>query len=232
MKNSKDYGLKLKKAFQRWVRQAADSKPVVYEDPIEALIIGLISQVYPESEARKIYKRIQNHFVDFNDLRVARSEEILDVMGDHSPQAQETAQVLTRILNQIFDRYDTLTLTSLKGQGKRQGRKAIETLDGISRFAVDYCFLTSLDGHAIPLTETMKNFLRQEELVHPEASDEEIYGFLERQIPAAKDWLFYSLLRTAAEGGLKAEEKRRPLETKGEKKKKAKSKSKEQSSEK
>lgn len=228
MKNSREYGLRLKKAFQSWRRQVSDSKPVVYEEPIEALIVGLISQIYPEGEARKIYKRIQNHFVDFNDLRVARNEEILEVMGDHSPQAQGTAQTLKQVLNQIFDRYDMLTLASLKSQGKRQGRKAIEDLDGISCFVVDYCFLTALNGHAVPLTKKMIDFLRQEELVHPEASEEEIHGFLERQIPSAKGWLFYSLLRSAAEGSLKGDEKRRSLEPKGEKKKKSKSKSREQ----
>ncbi len=204
MKNSRDYGAKLKKTFQKWKRQASEIKPVVYEDPIEALVVGLVSWLYPEGEARKIYKRIQNHFVDFNDLRVARCEEIIEVMVDHSPRAQEAAQNLTRLLNQVCDRYDMLSLTSLRSLGKRQARKAIEDLQGISRFVTDYCFLTALGGHAIPLTDRMKDYLLQEGLIHPEATEEEVHGFLERQVAAADVWLFYSLLRAAAEGTLKA----------------------------
>lgn len=199
MKNSKEYGAKLKKAFQRWKQQASEVEPVVYEDPIEALVVGLISQSYPDAETRKIYKRIQSHFVDFNDLRVARIEEIVEVMGDHSPEAHKTAETLTGVLHQICDRYDLLSLTSLRTLGKRQGRKAIEDLQGVTRFVVDYCFLTALGGHAIPLTEKMKAYLIREGLIHPEATEEEIHSFLERQIAAKDGWLFYSLLRGVSE---------------------------------
>lgn len=219
MKNSKEYGAKLKKVFQGWKRQWPDCEPVTHEDPIEALVVGLISELYPETEAKKIYKRIQSHFVDLNDLRVARSEEILEVMGDHSPQAQTAAQTLTRMLNHICDRYDALSLVSLRNLGKRQGRKAVEDIEGVSRFAADYCFLTALGGHAIPLTGKMKEYLIQEEMIHPEAAEEEIHGFLERQIAASDGWLFYSLLRAAAEGTLPSAEKSRSADSNAKKKK-------------
>ncbi|HOK66765.1 MAG TPA: hypothetical protein PK054_08870 [Anaerohalosphaeraceae bacterium] len=222
MKNSKEYGAKLKKVFQSWKRQGSDCEPVTYEDPIEALVVGLISEMYPEAEAKKIYKRIQSHFVDLNDLRVARSEEILEVMGDHSPQAQTAAQTLTRMLNQICDRYDALSLISLRNLGKRQGRKAVEDIEGVTRFAADYCFLTALGGHAIPLTGKMKEYLIREEMIHPEATEEEIHGFLERQIAAADGWLFYSLLRAAAEGTLSSAEKGRSADSDAKNKKKPK----------
>jgi endonuclease III len=202
MKNSKDYSGKIKKLYRLWKRQGTSQTAPVYEEPLEALVAALISERYPDTEARKIYKRMQSHFTDLNDLRVSRTEEIIEVMDDHSESAQAAAQVLTRILNQVYDRYDMMTLASLKGMGKRQGRKEIEDLEGVSRFVADYCFLTALGGHAIPLTESMKALLVKEQLIHPEATEEEIHGFLERQIPAAEAWSFYTLLRAAAEGTL------------------------------
>ncbi len=215
MKNSKEYGARIRKAFQAWKRLSSALEPASYEDPIEALVVGHISQFYTEADTKKIYKRIQNHFVDLNDLRVARTEEILDVMGDHSPQAQTAAQSLIRMLNQICDRYDGLTLASLKGQGKRQGRKAVEDIEEVGRFAVDYCFLTALGGHAVPLTDKMKEYLIREQLICPESSDEEIHGFLERQISASDAWRFYALLRAAAEGTLSSLEKARASDSEG-----------------
>lgn len=202
MKNSKDYSGKIKKLFRGWKRQAGDLTAVTYEEPLEALVAALISERYPDSEARKIIKRMQSHFTDLNDLRVSRTEEVVEVMDDHSESAQAAAEVLTRILNQVYDRYDVMSLASLKGAGKRQGRKEVEDLEGVTRFAADYCFLTALGGHAIPLTESMKSLLGREGLIHPEATEEEIHGFLERQIAAADAWAFYSLLRAAAEGVL------------------------------
>lgn len=206
MKNSKDYSGKIKKLFRAWKRQAGDLTAATHEEPLEALIVALISERYPDSEARKIVKRMQSHFTDLNDLRVSRTEEIIEVMDDHSESAQMTAQMITRILNQVYDRYDVMSLASLKNTGKRQGRKETEELEGVTRFAADYCFVTALGGHAIPLTESMKSLLVREDLIHPEATEEEIHGFLERQIPAADAWAFYSLLRAAAEGTLTVSE--------------------------
>ncbi len=204
MKNSKEYSGKVKKLFRAWKRQAGDLSPVSFDEPLEAVVAALVSEHRQDGDTRRVIKRIHSHFVDLNDLRVSRSEEILDVMGDHSETAQATAQRLTKILNQVYDRYDVMSLAVLKGTGKRQGRKELEELDGMSRYAVDYCFVTSLGGHAIPLTESMKALLRREALVFPEATEEEIHGFLERQISAADGWAFYCLLRAAAEGALAA----------------------------
>ena len=55
--------------------------------------------------------------------------------------------------------------------------------------------LTSLQGHAIPLTGKMVKYLRSNELVHAEADEQQIEGFLTKQISAKNGCEFYSLLR-------------------------------------
>ena len=92
MKNSKDYSGKVKKFFRACKRQATDLTPVVYEEPLDAVIMAMISEHSGDSNARKIYKRMQSHFVDLNDLRVSRNEEILEVMDDHSDTALAAVQ--------------------------------------------------------------------------------------------------------------------------------------------
>ena len=59
--------------------------------------------------------------------------------------------------------------------------------------------VTSLGGHAIPLTAKMLIYLRGESLVHPNADEQEIEGFLARQIPAKNGYEFYSYLRKESE---------------------------------
>jgi hypothetical protein len=59
--------------------------------------------------------------------------------------------------------------------------------------------LTSLQGHAIPLTETMVDYLRTKELVHPDADEQQIEGFLAKQISAEHAYEFYCLLRRQSE---------------------------------
>lgn len=203
MKNSKDYCVKIKKLFQTLKKNGAAVTPVSYDTPVDAIVYAFISAFTTEANAGRILKRIGTHFVDLNDLRVSRPEEITEVFGDMSESATASAQAMTRVLNAIFDKYDKVTLSGLTDDGKRQARKNLEEIPGMTPFTVAYTFLTALDGHAIPLTEKMVDYLKQNELVHPESTLQEIESFLERQIIAADAYTFYVLLRAEAEGGVK-----------------------------
>jgi len=152
-----------------------------------------------QAAAVRTLKRMKSHFVDMNDLRVSRKEEILDVFKDTSEGVEKSAVSITQTLNTLFERYNKVTLDFLCHEGKRQAKKDLEEIEGMTSFAADYCFLTSLGGHAIPLNPVMLQYLRDHELVHPDATEREIAGFLERQIAAADAYTFYMLLRGEAE---------------------------------
>jgi hypothetical protein len=92
-----------------------------------------------------------------------------------------------------------VSLEALKKIGKRPARQILEKLDGTSHFVVDYCMLTSLQGHAIPLTKGMIEYLTSKELVYPNADEQQIGGFLAKQISAKKGYEFYALLRRESE---------------------------------
>lgn len=203
MKNSKEYSPKIEKLFKSLKKEAAEVKPVSYDEPIDAIVYAFVSAFTTEANVGKILKRIAVHFVDINDLRVSRPEEIAEVFGDMSEAAIASAQSLTMVLNAIFDKYDKVSLGGLTEEGKRQARKDLEEIPGMTPFAVAYTFLTSLGGHAIPLTDAMAAYLRQSDLVHPDATLQEIESFLERQIGAADAYTFYALLRSQSEGGVK-----------------------------
>jgi len=199
MKNSKKYSPKVTKLFNSLKRKSAKQSMPKYSDPIEAVVYALIAESVPETAAGRLYRRAMKHFVDFNDLRVSRREEILDVFGNSSEEFDSTASAITRTLNAIFEQKSQMSLKMLTQEGKRQAHKELSEINGITSFAASYCFLTSLDGHAIPLNAKILAYLRAEELVHPNATDLEIAGFLERQISAADAYDFYMLLRNEAE---------------------------------
>lgn len=199
MKDSKDYSPRVMKLFRSLKREHGAVENPTYTDPVDAVVDALVSEGTTLAAAGRTIKRMRSHFVDLNDLRVSRKEEILDIFGDHSEAAEHSAGALTRVLNALFEKQNKVTLEPLRHEGKRQAKKELEEIDGITPFAVNYCFLTALDGHAIPLNAAMLAYLRDNELVHPDASDHDIAGFLERQIAAADAFTFYTLLREAAE---------------------------------
>jgi len=208
MKNSKEYGQKLQKLY-RGLKRAHSKKidHVVFDDPIEALISGIVGEHCTEAATTRAMKGFRETFVDWNDLRVSRVEEIVEVLREDNTTSRTAAFSLITALRAIFDEYHTLSLLPLKKIGKRPAKQALESLEGVGHFVVSYCMLTALQGHAIPLTETMASYLRQNEVVDPAADAHDIEGFLTRQVAAKNAYEFYSLLRQESESAKPAKKK-------------------------
>lgn len=199
MKNSKDYSKKIQRLYRSLSRKYPKVQKVGHEKVIDAVIYAVISAEMNEKQTDSVIRKFTDYFVDWNDLRVSRAEEIVEVLGKDTSVTMDIALTITRILNSIFNEYHKISLESLKKIGKRPAKQALEKIDGISRYVVEYCLLTALGGHAIPLTDRMIKYLRNNELVNPDADDQQIEGFLAKQISAKNGYEFYALLRHESE---------------------------------
>ena len=226
MKDSKKYGDKIAKLYRKLKKEQSKVKPVEYDDPVDALVFATLCEHMPLPTARTSVRKIKKHFVDYNDLRVSRPEELLEVLATHDDEFYSAAKELSESLNEIYYKYDTLYLKSLEEMGKRQAKKELEELNTVSDFVVSYCFLTSLGGHAVPVSESMADYLRVEELVHPKASERDIEGFLERHIKSGNAYEFFVLLKNCSDVAAKKTAKKLEKAEKETKKKTTKKKTK------
>jgi len=199
MKNSKDYAKKIQRLHRSLSRKYPKAQKVIHDEPADAIVYAIISAELSKKATESAIKRLADHFVDLNDLRVSQTEEIVEVLGADTPVTRAIASTITRVLRAVFNEYHKVSLAALKKIGKRPARQILEKLDGTSRFVVDYCVLTSLQGHAIPLTKGMIEYLISKELVYPNADEQQIGGFLAKQISAKKGYEFYALLRRESE---------------------------------
>ncbi len=173
---------------------------VTYDEPLDAIVYAVISENITESAAQAAIKRFADYFVDVNDLRVSRMEEIAELLNlDDGALARDIALNLIKVLKTVFDKFNMVSLEPLRKMSKRPARLALEKFVGENNFVIDYCMLTALRGHAIPLTKKMVEYLKADHLVHPAADFQEIEGFLARQISADNAYEFYILLRRLCE---------------------------------
>ncbi len=208
MKNSKDYSKKIQKLHSSLSRKHPKAQKVTHDDPTDAIVYGIICSGLDEKVTGTAIKKFSDYFIDLNDLRVSRIEEIVEMLGEDTPVTRDVASTITTVLRAIFNEYHKVSLEGLKKAGKRPARQILEKLEGTNRFVVDYCMLTSLQGHAIPLTEGMIAYLKSKELVYPDADEQEIGGFLAKQISAKKGYQFYALLRRESEAHKIVEKKK------------------------
>ncbi|MFC1765724.1 hypothetical protein ACFL6U_27075 [Planctomycetota bacterium] len=214
MKDSKVYADKVKKLHQALKKAYGKVEPVRYDDPVDALVYAMMSEPISERKAQTASKRFAEYFVDLNDLRVSRPEEIAEVIGQDSEAIRDMAAALSQALSSVFNAHHVVTLMELTKLGKRPAKQALEDINGITHFAISYCMVTALQSHAIPLTGRMIDYLKSEEYVHPSATPEVIEGFLSKQITAKDNYEFYFLLRTECESAARS----RKIKTKTKKK--------------
>ncbi|MDD5063778.1 MAG: hypothetical protein PHQ35_03325 [Phycisphaerae bacterium] len=199
MKNGKNYSKKVQKLYRSLKHKHPAVRKVTYEEPVDALVYAIVSSELSEPAAQSAINKLTEHFVDWNDLRISRVEEIAEAIGVEVSAAKNIASALTAALKAVFSKYNMVSLKALSKMSKRPAKAFLEKIEGVNRFVVDYCMLTSLHGHAIPLTKKMAEYLKSNELAHAEADEEEIEGFLARQVSAENAYEFYSLLRRESE---------------------------------
>ena len=217
MKNSKDYSAKIKKLYSSLKRNNPKPEKVAYDTLLDAMVYAIISENVTKKAAKAAVKNLKEHFVDLNDLRVSRAEEITEIFTENSPEIKKTVSTLSRILRAVFNKYNTLDLEGLKKAGKRSAKQTLEELDATNSFIVSYCMLTCLQSHAIPVNEGMMEYLKDNGFVHPNADLHDVEGFLAKQIAAKNGYEFYVLLRKESESsnaGKKKSVKKPKKETK------------------
>jgi hypothetical protein len=207
MKDSKEYSKKIQKLYRSLKQKPGRHTPVEFDEPVDALVFAIVSENLTESQAQAAMKKLRDYFVDWNDLRVATIEEIVEVLGQDIPPARNIAATLVGTLNAVFDKHNMLSLQSLRKLGKRPAKLLLEKLNGATPFAVDYCMLTSMQGHAIPLTPKMIEYLKTGQFIHADAAYEEVEGFLCRLISIKNAFEFYSALRHECESPKKQPKK-------------------------
>ncbi len=199
MKNSQEYARKIQKLYRSLKQSYVKAKSVTYERIIDVLVYGCLSEYLSESAAKAALKKLEEHFVDINEIRVSRPTEIAELLETDKATAKKVSLRLINTLMGVFNKYNTLSLETLQKLGKKPARQVLVQIVGEDGFVVDYCMMTAMGGHSIPLSESMVEYLKEYKMVHPETGREDIQSFLVRQIPAKNGYEFYCFLKQESE---------------------------------
>ncbi|MDD4889039.1 MAG: hypothetical protein PHU85_03845 [Phycisphaerae bacterium] len=197
MKNSSTYERRFKALLGKLRKAFTPAMPAnLPTDPTTELIWSVLLEDSPEGSAKVGMSRLTGHFVDYNELRVSRPEEIVEALPNTLSDPKSRANRIIRSLQAIFDKFDTLVITELRDHGKREARNFVAAVPEMTAFVEGRVCLFSLGIHSIPTDATLMGLLRDHGAVHPETDVRDTQGFLERVVPA-KDAIEVALLLEA-----------------------------------
>jgi endonuclease III len=183
VKNATKHADELKSLTKRLLKEHKP-EPRQPQDPLKALVRAAMSFDMPDAKADEAMRLIDREFVDLNELRVATDLEIQELLGVRYPAIERRVEMITRSLNNIFEREHTMSLDRLKAISKRDARQFLRELPDIHPFVEAYVLLFAFDGHAFPIDDEILAYLREQEVVEEDVNLEEAQRFVEHHLKA------------------------------------------------
>lgn len=188
----------LKRLRSQHAQDPAQPQPDTCPDDPEAVLQQFILSflIWEASPAKAVaaMRRINQGVVDYNELRVFLVDELVAILGERYPRAEERAERLRSALHDLYNREHAVTLGSVVTLPKRDVRAYLNSLEGVPPFVAARVVLLSLGGHAVPIDERLRQLLVEEEAIDPELDPAEASAWLERQLRAGEAAEVYALL--------------------------------------
>jgi hypothetical protein len=186
---------KLRAATTGAVRDTAlDECPADADRLLWQLIFSFLAWEASVAKAGPATKRLHACVVDYNEMRVALTDELAGMIGERYPRAEERAARLRSSLNDLYKREHKVSLARVAELPKRDARALLDALEGMPSYVSGRMMLLSLGGHAFPLDERMHKALEEEGAVPADTSVDEASGWLERQFRAGEAAEAYLLI--------------------------------------
>ncbi len=187
---------KLLVALKKKYSKAQPPQPLA---PIAQLTLGFLQWNATTKAADDAFDAIIPSMVDYNELRVTHLGELVAMLGQTYPRAQERMQRLLETLNEIYLREHKTDLLSLKGKSKKEIKQYLETLPGIPYYCVAQVTLICFAGHALPVDDHLASLLIEQAIAQEGASPKTIANFLEKQVRSSDALAVYALLQAWAD---------------------------------
>jgi hypothetical protein len=166
---------------------------------IEEILVGILGRDTAEGKARDALQRLRRSMVDYNELRMASSADVVDEVGPHFPTIESKAQDIVAALSRIYDLLETLDLTEFKARPKREAGKWLSDIPGIDAFTLGRVMLLCFGAHAVPVNQVALGWLQHYGLFDASVQVPEAQGVLERHVRSTDAMKVFCLLQRLAE---------------------------------
>ena len=172
MKKSAQYVKQIKQLATRLKKEKGKAGLPPLDNPMEALLLGILSAHASEQRAEAALARLLDAVVDLNEVRVTSVAELVTHLGMDFPSVRPAAEEISRALSAVFNRTHRLNLEHLKTGSRKAAETFLDLLDGVGAYAKAVVMLRCLGGHVVPIDRHMLWFLQRNGCVPENATVE------------------------------------------------------------
>ena len=177
---------------------SVDLCPEGIDGTVHELVYSFLLWEASHEQASKATAALLAHFIDYNELRISYTEEVVPVIGAKYPLAEERCERLRTALTQVFHQENGVTLASLREGAKRDGRAYLQALESTPGFVAARVAALSLGAHAFPVDARIAGVLVDAGVVEDGLGEDEIASRMERLLRAGECLPAYLLIESEA----------------------------------
>lgn len=166
-------------------------------DPTLQLVAAFLQWEGTRKQAEEAVGRLMSEMVDVNDLRVSFDQEILALLGDDYPLAEQRVARMREALNEIYVREHATEMRSIAEKGKKEQRAYLDSLPGMVPYVAAEVTLLAFGGHAMPVDQKLIERLAEEEIIDADAQDPQYVENVLLRLVRAEEALHTHLLLQA-----------------------------------
>lgn len=185
----------------RTLCEAHDQTPVVEHE----LVFSLLLWETTLDQAVKAMLKLNEAFVDMNELRVCMPGDIAAVLGARYAQCERRCEVLVESLRQISALHPGSGIHELSEMNKRDAKKELLSVEALPRFAAARTLLLALDAHAFPMDTKLARELHKNGFVDDHSDPDALAAQLEHDIPSSDTAAIYSAMERWMHGEIEIE---------------------------
>jgi endonuclease III len=169
---------------------------------VEEMVVGVFEDEDIERpDAIEAVGRLCGAYSDWNELRVARTAE-LGRRIDPLPNAETIAQRLRDLLNRIFERTGTISLSFLRDQKIVDARRQINDLEPVGRAVADRVLMLEIESSMLPFSPEAVKLAKQVKLIPKSGNRQGLNKLIADTFEREEGIRFFHLLEIhAASGG-------------------------------
>ena len=171
-------------------------------EPVDDVALELLKFILlegnDEAGVRRALRRIEDSFVDLNEVRVSFPREIAEVLPGIS-QVDRKAARITRMFNAIFLRHNSMNWDFFRSMGVRELRQYFEKVDGGDQVLGAAAVMLLSGGHAVPADADVRRVIDRLGLTDQDEEIPAVQAFLERVFRRNQGYEAWALLHRLGE---------------------------------
>ncbi len=160
---------------------------------LEHLIYACVLEDAPYDVADEAFHRLQECFVDWNEVRVTTVTELVEHF-QNLPDAVAAATRVKKNLQSIFETRYSFDIEELAKMNLGKAVAELEKFGGMTNFVLNYVTQNAFGGHAIPVSGNIVKILVATEIMSDSEAEKKQIPSLERTVAKSKGAEFASCL--------------------------------------